>query len=59
MRIITLTCPACRTIVTANELEDNRVMKCPGLDCEEVLQFEDLPEEDRQFFLENREQYQI
>jgi hypothetical protein len=30
-------------------------MKCPGLGCEEVLRFEDLPEEVREHFLDNRE----
>lgn len=59
MRIITHTCPDCGTIVAANELEANRVMKCPGLGCEEVLRFEDLPEEAREYFLEHKEQYQI
>jgi len=59
MKIITHTCPDCGTIVAANELEDNRVMKCPGLACNAVLRFEDLPESDREFFLEHREQYQI
>jgi uncharacterized paraquat-inducible protein A len=59
MRIITLTCPACGTVVAANELESNRIMNCPGLDCQEVLRFEDLPEEAREHFLNNREQYQM
>lgn len=59
MRISTHTCPSCRTIVAANELEANRVMKCPGLACESVLRFEDLPAEARDHFLENREQYQL
>ena len=59
MRIITHACSDCGTIVAANDLEDNRVMKCPGLYCEAVLRFEELPADDRQFFLENREQYQI
>ena len=59
MRIITYTCPACGTVVAANELEDNRVMKCPGLGCQEVLRFEDLPNEAREHFLNNKEQYQI
>lgn len=59
MRIITHTCPDCDTIVSANELEANRVMKCPGLDCEAVLRFDDLPEDDREHFLENREQYRL
>ena len=59
MRIITHTCPACGTVVAANELESNRVMKCPGLGCQEVLNFEDLPIGSREHFLENRDQYQI
>jgi hypothetical protein len=58
MRIITHTCPTCSTVVAANELEDNRVMKCPGLDCQEVLRFEDLPEDAREHFLDKRDQYQ-
>jgi len=59
MRIITLPCPVCGTIVAANELENNRMMKCPGLDCQEVLRFEDLPKDAREHFLENRDRYQI
>jgi hypothetical protein len=59
MRIITHTCPACGTIVAANELEANRVMKCPGLGCQEVLRFEALPEDAREHFLENRDRYQL
>lgn len=59
MRIITHTCPTCGTVVAANELEDERVMKCPGLGCEAVLRFEDLSEADREFFLENRDRYRI
>ncbi|CDK39322.1 hypothetical protein [Halorubrum sp. AJ67] len=59
MRIITHTCPACGTIVAANELEGNRVMKCPGLGCQEVLEFDDLPQDARDHFLDNRERYQI
>lgn len=59
MRIITLTCLECGTVVAANELEENRIMKCPGLDCETVLSFEDLPEEAREYFLENRKKYRI
>lgn len=59
MRIITHTCPDCGTLVAANELEANRVMKCPGLDCKTVLRFEDLSDEEREHFLENRDQYRI
>jgi len=59
MHIITHTCPDCGTVVAANELEANRVMKCPGLGCQSVLRFDDLPADDRDFFLDNREQYQL
>lgn len=59
MRIITLSCPNCGTVVSANELEANRVMKCPRTTCSEVLRFDDLPDEEREFFLENIEEYQI
>jgi len=59
MRIITHTCPVCGTVVAANELESNRVMKCPGLNCEEVLRFGDLSEEAREHFIKTQEQYQI
>lgn len=59
MRIITTICPGCGTIVAANELEANRVMKCPGLDCEHVHRFENLPEDVRNHFLDNKERYEI
>ncbi len=59
MRIITHACPTCGIVVAANELERRRVMKCPGLDCQAVLRFDDLDEAERKHFLENREQYQI
>ena len=59
MRIITHTCPDCGTVVAANELESNRVMKCPGLDCQTVLRFDDLPDEACEHFIENHESYQI
>lgn len=59
MRIITLSCKECQTIVAANELERERIMKCPGLDCEAVLQFDDLDQNDLEHFIEHREQYQI
>ena len=57
MRIITLSCPACETIVAANELEANRVMTCPRLDCRKVLRFEDLSADARDHVLDNRDRY--
>lgn len=59
MYIITHTCESCGTIVAANELESQRVMKCPGLECESVLRFTDLSGADQKYFVKNREQYQI
>jgi len=59
MRIITHTCPACGTIVAANELEHRRVLKCPNISCNEVLRFEDLSDEEREFFIHHKENYQI
>ncbi len=59
MRVFTLTCADCGTIVAANELERRRVMHCPGLDCGATLRFADLPQEARSAFLENREQYRL
>lgn len=59
MRIITHICPECGTVVAANELETRREMKCPGLGCEEILRFSDLPSEAREHFLENRDQYRL
>ena len=59
MKVLTLTCADCGTIVAANELERRRVMHCPGIDCGATLRFTDLPEEARSAFLENREQYRM
>ena len=59
MRIITLICPDCGTVVAANELEERRIMKCPGLTCETVLRFDDLSNDEREYFLEHRDQYRL
>lgn len=57
MRIVTLRCPDCGTVVAGNVLEDRREMNCPGLDCEAVLRFSDLEEADREHILANRDTY--
>ena len=59
MRIITHSCPNCGTIVAANVLETNREMKCPRVECQELLRFSDLSEADREHILEDIEKYQI
>lgn len=56
-RIITLTCPDCGTIVAGNVLEDHRETKCPGRECDEVLRFSHLSEDEQQHILEHRRQY--
>ena len=59
MRIITLTCPDCSTIVAGNVLERRREMKCPAVDCECVLRFSDLADDEQTHLVENRERYTI
>ena len=59
MKIITHSCTSCGTVVAANELEANRVMKCPGLSCENVLKFDELPDDEQDFFLDNADQYEL
>ena len=59
MKVYTLSCPDCGTIVAANELETNRNQKCPGLDCNTILRFEDLTAEARQHILDHAEKYDI
>ncbi len=59
MRIETLSCPGCGTIVAGNVLETERVMKCPRVACDRVLRFEDLPDEIQAHYTENRERYQM
>ncbi|WP_394355621.1 hypothetical protein [Halosimplex litoreum] len=59
MRIITYTCPSCGTVIAANELESNRVMKCPGLDCQAIIRFDNLPKEAQEYFLEHMDRYRL
>jgi phage FluMu protein Com len=59
MKIYTLSCSDCGTVVAANELEANRVQKCPGLDCKSVLRFEDLSEEAQEHIQSHAEKYDI
>jgi hypothetical protein len=34
-------------------------MKCPGLDCESVLRFDELPDDEREFFVDHADQYEL
>jgi hypothetical protein len=49
----------CGTIVAANVLERRRQMKCPRFDCEYILEYEQLPEDDRQYFEQYQQKYTI
>jgi len=57
MRIITHTCPECGTITAGNVLEQRRELKCPGLNCDNVLKYSDLSSDDRAYILNNRDIY--
>ena len=59
MRIITYTCPSCGTVIAANVLNKNRRMKCPGLRCKNVVRFDDLPSEEREYFMQHSDQYRL
>jgi hypothetical protein len=59
MRIITLSCPDCGTIIAGNVLEKTREMKCPGLSCERVIQFSNLADTEREHILLNRDKYEV
>jgi len=59
MKIITIACEECGTVVAGNVLESKRVLKCPGLDCTAVHRFSDLPDEDRQHIINNKDAYRM
>lgn len=59
MLIETLSCSECGTVVAANVLEQNRVMKCPRVGCESVLRFENLPTDVQEYYVENRDSYRM
>lgn len=59
MRLISLTCPECGTVIAANVLERNRVMNCPGLNCENVVEFDDLDDDDKRYISNNPDEYRM
>lgn len=59
MRIITLTCSACGSIVAGNVLEKRRNMKCPRNGCDQPLRFTDLDEDEQEHLVANREKYNV
>ncbi len=59
MKIITLSCEECGTLVAGNVLEEYRQLKCPRTTCENVLSFADLSSDDRNHILSNLEKYRM
>ncbi|MCY4732436.1 hypothetical protein KY092_17950 [Natronomonas gomsonensis] len=59
MRIETYTCPDCGTVIAGNVLLVERAITCPGLDCDRVHEFADLPEDTQGHYEENRDAYQM
>lgn len=59
VKIITTTCPDCGTLVAGNVLETRRELRCPGLQCDQILRFEDLSPEDQQHLIEHSERYRM
>lgn len=59
MRVETLSCDRCGTVVAANVLESHRVMKCPRVDCEAVLRFDALPADTREHYTANSGRYRM
>lgn len=47
MRIVTLTCSDCGTVVAGNLLLEARSARCPGVDCDAILRLEQLPEDEQ------------
>ena len=52
MRVVTLTCPECGTVVAGNLLVETRSAKCPGVECDGILRLEQLPEEELEILRE-------
>ena len=59
MRIETLTCANCETVIAGNVLLVQRAITCPGLSCERVHEFDDLPEDAQRHYEENRNTYRM
>lgn len=59
MRIETTTCPDCGTVIAVNVLLSNRVLTCPGLGCQHVHRFDDLPSEIQSYYESNLGRYKM
>jgi hypothetical protein len=59
MRIETLTCPDCGTVIAGNVLLVRRAITCSGLGCDRVHEFEDLPKDAQRHYKTNRDAYRM
>jgi len=59
MRIDTFTCSNCGTVIAGNVLLFEQALTCPGLGCECVHRFTDLPEDTQRHYAENRDAYRL
>jgi phage FluMu protein Com len=59
MRIITLECDDCGSIVAGNVLERYYRVDCPGVNCDCIYVFDDLSEEERTYLREHSEEYRM
>jgi hypothetical protein len=59
MRIITLACEECGSIVAGNVLEQKGRVDCPGPNCDQTLQIETLTDDEQRHLLNNAEKYSI
>ena len=57
MRIDTLTCSECGSIVAGNVLESDRIVPCPNSNCQEIFRFDDLSEDAQENLINNRGSY--
>ena len=59
MRIDTTTCQDCGTVIAVNVLLTERMLNCPGLGCEAIHRFDELPQEVQSHYEANRGRYRL
>ena len=59
MKIETYTCSKCGTVIAGNVLLSERAITCPGLGCEAVHRFDDLPVDIQEHYEANRGTYRM
>lgn len=59
MRVITLSCENCGSIVAGNVLERYHRVSCPGVECDNTLRFTKLDESDREYLVAHAKEYRM